>query len=225
MDLSNIIRTARKAKKMTQRDLAVAMGVGQGVISEWESPSKSNPRSDKWAKLSKVLEINLVAAMAEGQENWDAPDVATRQIEDDTEVQSNVISVPEYDIRLSAGGGYHVDAETIKDMWVFTINYIQELRLKQADLVVVEVEGDSMEPKLFSGDRVMINQSDQDVNRPGIFAIWDTSALVVKRIEKIPASDPPMLRLISDNPNHSKYDVLAEDTKIIGRIVWFARRL
>lgn len=233
MSLAKQIKAARLAKGMTQKELAVLMGVGQGVVSAWEkedepgnSKSTHNPRAEKHQKLWQVLGISSEGeglSFNEMPEGWEDYSVKTKNVADDD--SSNIVTVPEYDIRLSAGGGYIVDDETTKDTWVFNRTYIEELRLSSADLIVAEVEGDSMEPKLFTGDRVMVNQSDKNVNRPGIFAIWDTSALVVKRIEKIPNTDPVMLRLISDNQNHSKYDVPAENTRIIGRIVWFARRL
>lgn len=34
-----------------------------------------------------------------------------------------------------------------------------------------------------------------------------------------------MLRLIGGNPHNNSYDVIADDTNIIGRVVWFARRI
>ena len=134
-------------------------------------------------------------------------------------------AVPEPDLRLSAGGGFVVGEENTKRKWNFDESYIRQLRLDDADLIVCEVSGDSMEPTLRSGDHVMVNRSDVKIGVPGVFAIWDSDALVVKRLEIIPGQEPAMIRLISDNLHHSKYDVLAEDTRIIGRVVWVARRL
>jgi phage repressor protein C with HTH and peptisase S24 domain len=48
---------------------------------------------------------------------------------------------------------------------------------------------------------------------------------VVKRVERVPASDPPEIVLISDNKNHNQYRVPAEMVRVIGRVVWFARRI
>jgi hypothetical protein len=35
---------------------------------------------------------------------------------------------------------------------------------------------------------------------PGIFVLDDGMGLVAKRLEHIPSSDPPRVRIISDNP-------------------------
>jgi len=82
-----------------------------------------------------------------------------------------------------------------------------------------------MEPKLFSSDRILVDMSDRNPAQPGIYCIWDSDATVVKRIEKIPGTDPVMLKLISDNKAHNEYEVLAEETIIIGRVAWFARKI
>lgn len=143
-----------------------------------------------------------------------------------TEVIGETVSIPEYDVRLSAGGGKLIEAENIKDYWVFSRRYLEsELRLNIASLAVVEVEGDSMYPTLWSGDRVLVDHGDRNPAKPGVYAVWDSDATVVKRLEKIPASDPPMVVLISDNKNHNAYTVPAELVTIIGRVVWYARRL
>ena len=133
--------------------------------------------------------------------------------------------MPEYDVRVSAGGGFHISDETKRDVWLFSRRYIaDELRLSAARLVVLEVVGDSMEPTLKSGDRVLVNMGDTRVSQPGIFVLWDGDGTVVKRLELVPSSKPAVLKRISDNPLHGSYEVRAVDTKIIGRVVWIARR-
>lgn len=48
------IAAARKAKKMTQVQLAEAMGIGQAVISRWES-GKISPNAENTKKLKEIL--------------------------------------------------------------------------------------------------------------------------------------------------------------------------
>ena len=113
-----------------------------------------------------------------------------------------------------------------KDVWIFSRQYLaDELRLPVSELVVLEVIGDSMEPTLHSGDRVLVNMADTRVSQPGIFVLWDGDGTVVKRLELIPSTKPQKLKRISDNPLHSTYEVLLESTKVVGRVVWIARRM
>jgi len=46
-----------------------------------------------------------------------------------------------------------------------------------------------------------------------------------KWIEHIPASDPPRIRVTSDNPNYSPYECLMDEINIIGRIRWYGRKV
>jgi hypothetical protein len=47
--------------------------------------------------------------------------------------------------------------------------------------------------------------------------------LVAKRLEHIPNSDPPRVRIISDNAFYAPYE--GTGVNIIGRIRWFAREI
>jgi len=139
---------------------------------------------------------------------------------------SNVSAVPEYHVHVSAGGGALVAEENKRRDWPFATDYLKaELGLDRSHLAVVEVRGDSMEPTLSSGDRVLVNMSDTQVSQPGVFIIYDGDGTVVKRVEKIPGSKPPMIVLISDNPLHGKYELRADAVNIVGRVVWRAGRI
>lgn len=135
------------------------------------------------------------------------------------------IQIPQYAFRAGMGGGGLVLDEQPNGHITLQKSYLSQLKLGSADLISIEVEGDSMRPTLESGDQIMINRKDSNPANGGIFAIHDSDTLVVKRVEKIPATDPPRLKLISDNKNHGAYEVLASDTNIIGRVVWYARRI
>lgn len=137
----------------------------------------------------------------------------------------DLVSINEHDVRLSAGPGALIETEDVRNVWRAPRAFIQtELGVNPANLTMVQVHGDSMEPTLRSGDRVIIDHSDTNPARPGIYAIWDGDATVVKRLERVPYSDPPMIVLISDNPNHNPYTVHAELVNVIGRVVWYGRR-
>ena len=82
-----------------------------------------------------------------------------------------------------------------------------------------------MEPLASHGDRLLIDNSDRDPVPPGTFAVWDDMGLVTKRIEHVPHSDPPRMRLKSANPEYDSYECLADEIRIVGRAVRVARRL
>lgn len=152
------------------------------------------------------------------------------------------ISIQEIDVKGGAGlggesllenltdeaGNVHC-SDVTKGNWNFPPDYLAEVRVKPNQVRIIEITGDSMTSLdgggLHSGDRVMIDISDTNPSPPGIFALWDGFGVVVKRVERIPGSDPASLRLLSDNPAHAPYEVSSTEANIIGRVCWFARRL
>jgi phage repressor protein C with HTH and peptisase S24 domain len=135
-------------------------------------------------------------------------------------------TITEIDVRASAGPGAILEgfAET-KETWHFPEVVIRhELRARPRDLRIITLHGDSLEPELSSGDRIMIDTSQRVPVPPGIFVIWDGMGIVPKRIEHILSSAPPRLRIMSVNPDYETYERDAEEVHVIGRVVWSARR-
>jgi phage repressor protein C with HTH and peptisase S24 domain len=104
----------------------------------------------------------------------------------------------------------------------------QELRARPEDLLLIDVRGDSMlDPatgKGFAhGDQLLVDRRDRNPRQPGPFALWYDDGYVVKNVEIIRAEGK--LRIFSNNPAYSDDKVAPEDVNIMGRPVWFARRL
>ena len=124
------------------------------------------------------------------------------------------------------GSGGMAIADDVKGNWFLPSEYLRsELSVSPAAARIIEVQGDSMTPTLHSGDRVMIDTNDQRPSPPGIFALWDGIGVVVKRLEHVPNSDPPLLRISSDNEKHCEYQRTFEEVNIIGRVIWYGRRV
>lgn len=208
------IRKAIEDKGLNYSEVSKAIGRNHAYIQQFLErgiPAKLK-EADRY-KLSKYLDIPQAAL--------GGPKVL-ELISD----QGEVVSVNEYEVRVSAGGGSLNDVENIRSQWPFNRDYIQgELGLSSNNLAIVEVRGDSMEPTLSSGDRVLINGNDVQVSQPGIFVLFDGGGTVIKRVEHVPGSSPTRLVLISDNNLHSRYEVEADAITIVGRVVWAARRL
>lgn len=139
----------------------------------------------------------------------------------------DTINIPELDIQVAAGGGVVVDHEHVKGQWSLPRAYIEFVlgATAPANLIMVEVKGDSMDPLLLPGDRVVVDPSDTTPSPPGIFVLWDGLGTVIKRVEHIHGSDPMTFRLISDNTLHGPYEITAEESNVVGRVVWRAGRL
>ena len=233
-----------REKKRTRRDVSLKAGLGETAVKDIINGKSNDPGAATLAAIAKEIGIDPNELMTSNDQRTTAPKrkaakltlgselraQTTRTLAHDQRLterlRNDLIEVGEYDIRLSAGPGQLVGEENRVGVWQFNRRYIvDELRLKPANLAVVEVEGDSMAPTLSPGDRVLIDHADRNPAKPGIYALWDSNATVVKRLEKVPASDPVQVVLISDNTRHNQYRVLADQINVIGRVVWFARRL
>lgn len=221
------IAFALKEAKKTQAQLAAHLGLAaQSVISNWV-----NGQLESWLdylpQLSEFLGRPPSYFLGLSPERGDDQ----RPVSDEIPVidQSGLpelIPVPEYDVRLSAGGGFIVHEDTIRRYWTLPRwLIIDSLGLNPSAITIQEVVGDSMSPTLESGDYVLIDLTDRRIGLPGIFAVWDGDALVCKRLERIPATDPDEIRMKSDNPLHGEYRVLAERVNVVGRVRWFTRRM
>jgi len=136
-----------------------------------------------------------------------------------------LVEIPAYDIKLAAGGGYYPQEYPEVQPWRLPTNFISgELGLNPETLSVVEVVGISMQPTLMPRDKILIDQSDRNPSPPGIFAVWDGHGLLVKNVQRI-SEKRDWVRLSSDNPTYAPQEYFLEDITIIGRVVWFSRRI
>lgn len=206
-DISRWAETNRKRLKLSQHDIGRALGISQPqarsrLIGEMEFS---------------VSEIQKLSAMFDESAPVDIPSLP--------DFDFNL--VPEYDVTVSAGGGAIIEHENVRQQWPFNPAYLEnELRVSADRLAMVEVRGDSMEPTLSSGDRVLVNLGDVNVSQPGIFVLYDGSGTVIKRIERVYDAERETIALISDNERHRRYEIVldGDHIKVVGRVIWAAKR-
>ena len=122
---------------------------------------------------------------------------------------------------MGGGGNGEGDPETGLVPRALVVN---QLRAQAKDLLLIDVRGDSMEPDFQHGDQILVDCRDRDPIQPGVFALWDGDAYVVKLVERVPQKRG-FYRVFSANGRYSAYEVDENDIRIMGRPVWFARRL
>lgn len=141
-------------------------------------------------------------------------------------------AVPEIDAKAGAGNGNVGEHEVVAirrgesyvghkvvSEWVFPSAFLRhELRMQPGGVMVLEVVGDSMSPTLESGDRVMVDTTYSRPTPDGIYVIEEGDGPMVKRLQLVRKSDPPEIRIISDNKHHEPYTLRLEDIRIIGRV-------
>lgn len=168
-------------------------------------------------KLSKATIDKLRAAFPYFPD-W-AP-VADHLVDDETAQYTPVEVLPTY---AGMGGGGTGDGD--REVTLVSRVLIEDmLRGRAADFVIINVRGDSMEPDFRHGDQLLVDKRDISPAQPGPFALWDGEwgEYVVKNVERLPEG---RIRMFSSNPKYTAVEVVHEETRIIGRPVWFGRRL
>ena len=136
--------------------------------------------------------------------------------------------ISEVEVEASAGPGALADefvAERAR--WFLPEGMIRYEGGAAPDAVrLLRVRGDSMEPELSEGDRLLVDTARRVPETGEMFVLWDGGGLVVKRVEhERTDGGAPELRLKSANPDYDDYTCLAEDIHIVGKVLWTVRRM
>jgi len=131
-----------------------------------------------------------------------------------------MLRIEELDVRAAAGGGLVGDNERVIAAWQLPSGVVRHYSTAPAhELRIITVMGDSMEPALLPGQRVLVDTGDRMPSPPGVFVVWDGLGLVVKRIQVVPHTDPPRVRISSDNGKYDTYERTLAEAYIQGRVI------
>jgi hypothetical protein len=133
---------------------------------------------------------------------------------------AHMLRIEELDVRASAGSGLTDSAARTVGEWQIPSELVRAYTTAPAaELRIITVLGDSMEPLLTPGQRVLVDLADRRPSPPGIFVVWDGLGLVVKRVQLLPHTDPPCVKITSDNPNYEPYQRTLDEAYIQGRVI------
>lgn len=228
MNLGKRIRAIRG--KLSQDAFGKKLGVSVQAVSQWEN-GKTRPTPDKFELMHKEFGADLSRLIPDGTPECQNVETLVSSI-DGQIGRPRPDEIVEAEVRSGAGGGGLRDydlvvydhngntyaAESVAGLWRIPEAVTSGLlHATPTNLLCFEVIGDSMEPRLHSGDRVFVDTRDRFPNPEGIFVLWDGYSTVVKRVQIVRGSDPVKLKIISANEQYDPYEILADDAKIIGR--------
>ena len=137
--------------------------------------------------------------------------------------QENFFPIPRFSIEASAGPGTAAESEETTGFYAFNQKWLARRGLNPANLAVIAVRGDSMEPKLAEGDLILIDRAQRQIADGRAFVLRIDSDLLVKHIQRI---GPGTISLISANRLYPPREVAIADLdgdcnqiEIIGRVV------
>jgi phage repressor protein C with HTH and peptisase S24 domain len=136
------------------------------------------------------------------------------------------VSVPLLDVGASAGAGRAVEEEHTRAHVAFDPAWLRTVASGgPSGLSIIRVEGDSMLPTLADGDEILVDRCDRRQRlRDGIYVLRLEGALMVKRLAFNPVNKRVTIR--SDNKAYPSWPDCDPDAfELVGRAVWFGRRL
>ena len=187
------------------------LATGQGAVLKTDSQEQEEPTD---GNSSPRVEKGL-------QANYAVQDTLGNPVD-----LSEFVFIPRYNVRASAGNGFPVGNEEPLFPMAFRRSWVEHyLNANPADLSVIKVRGDSMEPVLCNNDNILVNHAKRQPSN-GLFVVRIGGELVVKYTQIMPGGK---LLLKSTNEIYDPFELdLVEpdaDVEIIGRVEWFGRQV
>lgn len=140
------------------------------------------------------------------------------------EENEDSVSIPIYNAQASAGHGINNGYREVDFYIHLDRKFLRRFANNIEHLEGLHVEGDSMNPTLFSGDLVVVDPIDKNY-RDGIYLVAINGDTAVKRLMFTPKS----IRVISDNPSYGSFEINRKDYnsefEILAKVVFRFERL
>ncbi|MDQ2762678.1 MAG: helix-turn-helix domain-containing protein [Pseudomonadota bacterium] len=220
MNLGDRLAERMKARGVSQAGLARAVGVSQPTISAIFNGDTRRPKH-----------LREIAIELETTEAWllgetDDPDYGAISSNDRDALAEKLglWLVPEMEMNLAMGSGSFMDVLEQRGVRAFDREWLRGISAGNVGkLFVAQGDGDSMEPTLRDGDVVLIDGSQQAIDRPErIWAISYGGLGMIKRVRSLPDGRH---ELMSDNQSVRPIVASQGELHILGRVIWIGRRI
>lgn len=196
-EIVEIIKNNRKKLNLSQRELAKRVGISNSTLSRYEKEEREFPINDigKFAKALN-LELNYLLGIIDTEEN-----------------KTKGIKIPVLG-EVAAG----IPIEAMED--IIDYEEITENMARSGDFFGLQIRGDSMQPKMDSGDVVIVRQQPDAETGDTVIAIINGDNATCKKLKKTVNG----IMLISTNSNYEPMfftwkEVEEKPVKIIGKVV------
>jgi len=195
------IKQLREANSLTQEELAKRLETSKQTIYKYENQIITNIPSDKIEILAKIFKVSPIYLMGWDETNEESPP------------KKKGIKIPVLG-RVAAG----VPIEMIED--VLDYEEITEDMARHDKYFALKIQGDSMTPRIWNNDVVIVRQQDDAENGDIVIATVNGDDAVCKRLQKYNDG----IALISLNPQYEpiyfkKDEVDEKPVRIIGKVV------
>ena len=155
MDFGEKIRLLRNKTKMSQEELAESLSVQRNTVWRWEN-KKANPSKDMLSKLAAAL--NTTVSYLTGE--TDVPDRgASAAGEQHIQIIGRAVELDVYSLAACMGYGKDNENEPREKTGTAWLDERVVGPLYPVMPYLINVDGNSMEPKIYEGDRLVVNEN------------------------------------------------------------------
>lgn len=224
------ITQRRKELDLTREQLAHRLGVSTSTVQAHEN-GRNALKPDALLSYARVLRCSPLWILSGTDEDLLSGTglipASELSVSNDLPMVpvGDVIDIPIYDIRASAGAGALVSGEDVDTYQPFREEQLSAITATlPKHLAIIQVSGDSMWSTLHNGDQVLVDRTVDMVRKDGIYILEFRGELLVKRCQRNLANGT--VRVKSDNPDYDTFDVAEDDMlRVLGRVVWIGRAL
>ncbi|WP_210326934.1 helix-turn-helix domain-containing protein [Bartonella sp. M0283] len=161
MDLKERIKNSRIAAKMTQEELARAVGKTRNAVAQWES-GLTHPRLNTLEDIAGALEVSLEWLLTGNTPNVaETEKTRTNSKMSDVKFTNGTLSPRQYmprEVPVMGTAACNSDNGLFKlDSSIIDYVHRPPAMLMTKDLYALYVEGDIMEPRFNAGDLVFVH--------------------------------------------------------------------
>lgn len=219
----SMLKMLIKRTGLNQRQFGEKIGVTSQSVSEWVK-GKSRPDSERLPIVAKALGVTVDELLSGEQFGQEPGQVLTGNV---SSVRPNIsefyVQVPFLSIKAQAG----LPAMNYTDVtkWVEETYpvFLPVVAITEKHLVI-EVQGDSMEPEIKSGALVLseaVAKDDIKYESGGVYAIiYGNSRFVVKRIKTNELTTSGTLTLWSDNEKYGQIVVPGNEIHCMWKVTY-----
>lgn len=202
MNIGDRIRKQRILSNLSQTELAEKIQVSKQTLYKYENNIITNVPSDKIESIASALNVTPAFLMG-----WDEK-ASSSNNKTTNGVKINVLG------RVAAG----IPISAVED--IIDTEEISEEMASTGEFFGLKIKGDSMEPRIYDGDVVIVRQQSDADSGDIVIALVNGDDATCKRLTKYAGG----IGLISLNPKYepmmfSDEDIQSKPVKIIGKVV------
>jgi phage repressor protein C with HTH and peptisase S24 domain len=220
LQITDRIEELRGRLQLSKSDFCERIGFPLKTYLNVAGRRRSKPNAELLAAVAAQVDVNLRWLLT-GQEAGPGTAGATVEVGGES-----LVLIPFYDVQASAGAGSLVQQERLRGRLAFRADWVfGELKVAPKSLALITAMGDSMQPTIGHGDLLLLNIHETHVSGDAIYALQMQDVLLIKRVQLLVDG---MLVIRSDNPAYGEQRVRLEEgaaPRIVGRVVWIAKRM